>query len=86
MPLQFLLAIPVQPAVPSLQKHVSVKPKTLGELLDTPDACAAIQKNLGRLEHWTHRDHVKFSKMYSQEPHSEDLPTKVEYLADVYYH
>lgn len=73
MSLLFLLSTPVKPPVPSLQRHVSVKPQTLGELFDTPDVCAAMQRNVGRLEHWTHRNHMKFNEMYGQKPHSKTV-------------
>lgn len=97
MSLLFLLSTPVKPPVPSLQRHVSVKPQTLGELFDTPDVCAAMQRNVGRLEHWTHRNHMKFNEMYGQKPHSETvhksgvfsrclLPlTKVSFFSSVLY-
>ncbi|KAK4820162.1 hypothetical protein QYF61_021434 [Mycteria americana] len=52
----------VGPAVHNLQKHVNNKSKKLGELVDTPDACAAIRRYLDRVEQWTNRNRMKISK------------------------
>lgn len=52
VPLLFLLAVPVQPAVPSRKDMSMLKPKTLGELFDTPDVCTAVQStDWSTLEH-----------------------------------
>lgn len=34
----------------------------LGGVVDTPDVCSAIQRDLDRLENWADRSLVKFSK------------------------
>ncbi|PKU37910.1 rna-directed dna polymerase from mobile element jockey-like [Limosa lapponica baueri] len=34
----------------------------LGGVADTPEGCAAIQRDLGRLESWAERNLMKFSK------------------------
>lgn len=42
-------------------RHLAVDAK-LGGVAGTPDGCAAIQNNLGRLEKWDERNLLKFIK------------------------
>ncbi|GAB0203683.1 mitochondrial enolase superfamily member 1 [Grus japonensis] len=56
------MEVQLVPHVPSVTNFLAADKENMGEVANTSEGCAAIQRDLDRLESWAERNHMKFNK------------------------